>query len=148
MANVVKHFTGKGRLVTAVQYWLTCSNMTTVHISGPIFLTLLNYHPSTSYLEDAGVPEDKAPYATLGVGATMVTMAIVTIPLMDRIGRRVLHLGGLLGMVLFGVALTVLQVVSTKENDETVAILGCHSVLVVRTQFLCHTNYRTAEPRK
>ena len=82
-----------------------------------------------SYLEDAGVPADKAPYATLGIGATMVTMAIVTIPLMDRLGRRALHLGGLLGMVFFGVALTVLQVVSNGRNEETVAILGCDSVL-------------------
>ena len=41
-----------------------------------------------------------------------------------------LHLGGLLGMVVFGVALTVLQVVSTQENEDTVAILGWNSVLL------------------
>ena len=88
------------------------------------------FYYSTSYLEDAGVPEDKAPYATLGIGATMVIMAVVTIPLMDRLGRRALHLGGLLGMVLFGLALTVLQVVSTPDNEDTVAILGCNSSLL------------------
>ena len=32
----------------------------------------------------------------------MVTMAVVTIPLMDRLGRRTLHLAGLAGMLFFG----------------------------------------------
>ena len=45
---------------------------------------------------------NQAPYATLGVGAIMVTMAVVTIPLMDRLGRRTLHLAGLVGMLFFG----------------------------------------------
>ena len=35
--------------------------------------------------------------ATIGVGAIMVTMTLVTIPLMDRMGRRTLHLIGLAG---------------------------------------------------
>merc|ERR1712079_37134 len=40
-------------------------------------------------------------------GAIMVTMALVTIPLMDRLGRRTLHLAGLAGMLFFGILLTV-----------------------------------------
>ena len=34
----------------------------------------------------------QAQYATIGVGAIMVIMTLVTIPLMDRAGRRTLHL--------------------------------------------------------
>ena len=41
--------------------------------------------------QSAGISADKSQYATVGVGAIMVTMTIVTIPLMDRLGRRTLH---------------------------------------------------------
>jgi hypothetical protein len=43
---------------------------------------LVNCAPD--YLISAGVSEEDAPYATLGIGGVMVLMAIVTIPLMDR----------------------------------------------------------------
>ena len=59
---------------------------------------ILNY--STEFFIKSGVAESDAPYATLGVGAIMVVMTIVTIPLMDRLGRRPLHLTGLAGMLL------------------------------------------------
>ena len=37
----------------------------------------------------------------------MVGMTLVTIPLMDRAGRRTLHLSGLAGMFLFSIVFTV-----------------------------------------
>ena len=42
-------------------------------------------------IQGAGISSDNAQYATLGVGAIMVTMSIVTIPFMDKLGRRTLH---------------------------------------------------------
>ena len=50
------------------------------------------FYYSTSFFASAGIQESKAQYATLGVGAIMVGMTLVTIPLMDRAGRRTLHL--------------------------------------------------------
>lgn len=38
--------------------------------------------------------EEQAKYATIGVGAVMVIMTLVSIPLMDKAGRRTLHLYG------------------------------------------------------
>ncbi len=68
------------------------------------------FYYSKGYLMSAGLSDKRAGYATLGVGATMVAMALVSIPLVDKLGRRTLHLGGLVGMVVFGSVLTILQV--------------------------------------
>lgn len=53
------------------------------------------------------ISESLATYATIGVGAIMVLITIVSIPLMDRVGRRTLHLYGLAGMFLAGIFLTI-----------------------------------------
>ena len=45
--------------------------------------------------------------ATIGVGCIMVFMTIITIPLMDRIGRRTLHLIGLGGIILCSIMITI-----------------------------------------
>lgn len=37
----------------------------------------------------------------------MVSMTLVTIPLMDRLGRRTLHMVGLGGMFLFSILITL-----------------------------------------
>jgi len=50
------------------------------------------FYYSTSFFESAGIQKSNAQYATIGVGAIMVGMTVVTIPLMDRAGRRTLHL--------------------------------------------------------
>ncbi|KAB7497116.1 Glucose transporter type 1 [Armadillidium nasatum] len=62
---------------------------------------------STQLFIDTGIPEDLSRYATLGVGAVMVAMTLVSIPLMDRKGRRSLHLGGLGGMFIFSIFITI-----------------------------------------
>ena len=53
----------------------------------------------------------------------MVTMTFVTIPLMDRLGRRTLHLGGLAGIVLFCVLITVAQNLDPASNDGVAVFL-------------------------
>ncbi|CAL4185244.1 unnamed protein product, partial [Meganyctiphanes norvegica] len=62
---------------------------------------------STSLFTDAGLEEWKAKYATMGVGAMMVIMTLASIPLMDRAGRRTLHLYGLGGMFVFSIFITI-----------------------------------------
>lgn len=62
---------------------------------------------STDIFLSAEVPENYAVYATLGVGATMVITTLISIPMMDRLGRRTLHLYGLAGMFLASIFLTI-----------------------------------------
>lgn len=44
---------------------------------------------------------------TIGIGVIMVAMTLLTMPLMDRMGRRTLHLYGLGGMFIFSVFITI-----------------------------------------
>ncbi|KAK7443983.1 hypothetical protein BaRGS_00040431, partial [Batillaria attramentaria] len=65
------------------------------------------FYYSASLFKGAGLDPTAATYATSGVGGVMVVMTLVTIPLMDRAGRRTLHLIGLGGMCVFSVLITV-----------------------------------------
>ncbi|KAK3577353.1 hypothetical protein CHS0354_008451 [Potamilus streckersoni] len=65
------------------------------------------FYYSFNLFKSAGMEESVAAHATSGVGGTMVLMTLVTIPLMDRVGRRTLHLLGLGGMFLFSVLITI-----------------------------------------
>ena len=47
------------------------------------------------FFKSAGIEEAQAKYANLGVGAIMVFMTFVTIPLIDRLGRRILQITSL-----------------------------------------------------
>ena len=48
-----------------------------------------------------------APYATIGVGLILVLITLLSGSLMDRAGRRTLHLLGLFGTWLCSVLLTI-----------------------------------------
>ncbi|KAF0296742.1 Glucose transporter type 1 [Amphibalanus amphitrite] len=56
---------------------------------------------------DAHLSEESAGYATMGVGVVMVLMTGVSILLIEREGRRTLHLWGLGGMFFFSVFITI-----------------------------------------
>ena len=62
---------------------------------------------STSIFEGAGLSSDNANYATIGTAGVNVAMTFVSVILMDRAGRRTLHLSGLSGMFLSAGVLTV-----------------------------------------
>ncbi|XP_033763948.1 solute carrier family 2, facilitated glucose transporter member 1-like [Pecten maximus] len=62
---------------------------------------------STLIFESAGLSESNAQYATLGTGAVNVLMTFVSANIMDKVGRRTLHLIGLGGMLVFSVILSV-----------------------------------------
>ena len=55
------------------------------------------FYYAVTFFKSTGIEEEQAKKANLGVGAIMVTMTFVTIPLMDKLGRRVLQLTSLLG---------------------------------------------------
>ncbi|CAL1538109.1 unnamed protein product [Lymnaea stagnalis] len=65
------------------------------------------FYYSASLFKEAGLDVSTATHATSGVGAVMVVMTFITIPLMDRAGRRTLHLIGLAGMCFFSILITV-----------------------------------------
>jgi len=65
------------------------------------------FYYAVNFFESAGIETSQAKYANLGVGAIMVAMTLVTVPLMDRLGRRILHLTGLAGMALMAVLIVV-----------------------------------------
>ena len=47
----------------------------------------------------------------------MVTMTFITIPLMDRLGRRILHLVGLAGIIACSIAITVALTLQSSDKD-------------------------------
>ncbi|XP_037037563.1 glucose transporter type 1 isoform X6 [Bradysia coprophila] len=65
------------------------------------------FYYSTSLFTSAGLTEESAKFATIGIGAIMVLMTLASIPLMDRTGRRTLHLYGLGGMFIFSIFITI-----------------------------------------
>lgn len=65
------------------------------------------FYYSTNLFITTGLSETSAKYATIGIGLVMVVMTLISIPLMDRSGRRTLHLYGLGGMFIFSIFITI-----------------------------------------
>ena len=78
-----------------------------LHLSQQMSGMVAIFYYSTSFFEDAGISKENSQYATIGVGAILVTMTLITIPLMDRLGRRTLHLTGLGGIVICSIMITI-----------------------------------------
>merc|ERR1719322_1193356 len=80
-----------------------------MHLSQQFSGMVAIFYYAVTFFESAGISVENAKYANLGVGAIMVSMTLVTIPLMDRLGRRVLHLVGLVGMCLMAILIVIAQ---------------------------------------
>ncbi|KAL4216553.1 Solute carrier 2 [Mactra antiquata] len=65
------------------------------------------FYYSLNLFTYAGIEKSTAAHAVSGVGGTMILMTVVTIPLMDKLGRRTLHLIGLAGMFIFSIMITL-----------------------------------------
>ena len=76
------------------------------NIESPVFWFQIFYY-SVDLFQNIGLSEDDAKYANLGVGGIMVVMTLVSVPLMDRAGRKTLHLLGLSGMCVISVFFTI-----------------------------------------
>ncbi|XP_026759579.2 glucose transporter type 1-like [Galleria mellonella] len=74
---------------------------------------------SVTIFQSAGLEESVARLASIGVGSVLFVMALVSIPLMDRLGRRTLQLVGLGGMTVFSVLMTI--AFFTYENNTTMS---------------------------
>ena len=73
------------------------------------------FYYSTNLFITTGLSETSAKYATIGIGIVMVLMTLVSIPLMDRSGRRTLHLYGLGGMFIFSIFITISFLVKVRR---------------------------------
>jgi MFS family permease len=94
------------------------------HFSG---INALNYY-STVIFQAAGFTKISAEYANLGLGAVYIIAAVISIYLMDRRGRRFLHLVGLGGMLVTSVILVISLVVHAPGQ-------ALHIVSLVTTLF-------------
>ncbi len=71
------------------------------------------FYYSAQILKKSGLG-DSSVYATPFIGLIMVLMTLVSIPLMEKSGRRFLHLLGLGGMFFFSILMTIAFVVQPK----------------------------------
>lgn len=62
---------------------------------------------STGIFQNAGLEKEAAVYATLGMGTINVLMTIVSMVLVEKAGRKTLHLVGLGGMMVITLLLTI-----------------------------------------
>ncbi|XP_055373535.1 glucose transporter type 1 isoform X4 [Condylostylus longicornis] len=85
------------------------------------------FYYSTSLFISSGLAEDSAKFCSIGIGAIMVVMTLVSIPLMDRTGRRTLHLYGLGGMFIFSIFITISFLI--KEMIDWMSYLSVISTL-------------------
>ena len=72
------------------------------------------FYYSTDILRDSGISSPE--YATPFVGLVLVLTTIVSIPLMEFMGRRFLHLLGLSGMFVFSILMTIATVLKEDNN--------------------------------
>ncbi|XP_015377009.1 PREDICTED: glucose transporter type 1-like [Diuraphis noxia] len=75
------------------------------------------FYYSTSLFITAGLAENVAKFVTIGIGVIMVNMTLVTMPLMDKTGRRTLHLYGLGGMFIFSIFITISLLITVSTAD-------------------------------
>jgi MFS family permease len=81
------------------------------------------FYYSTLLFISSGLTEESAKFATIGIGAIMVGMTLVSIPLMDRTGRRTLHLYGLGGMFIFSIFITISFLIKVCNVAHTLHVL-------------------------
>jgi uncharacterized membrane protein YdcZ (DUF606 family) len=74
-----------------------------------LFLLLLFFNFHNNFL--ASFSKTASEYANLGLGAVKVVITITSVFLMDRLGRRLLHLIGLGGMCICSVILVISLVI-------------------------------------
>ncbi|KAM6155197.1 solute carrier family 2, facilitated glucose transporter member 11 [Rhynchocyon petersi] len=65
------------------------------------------YAYASSVFREAGVPEEKVQYATIGTGSCELFTAVVSCIVIERVGRRVLLMGGYFLMACWGSIFTV-----------------------------------------
>ena len=72
---------------------------------------------STNFFEMAGIDSESCQFATIGVGGIIFVMTLVTVPLMDKLGRRTLFLVGSIGQIICHIVLTVALVLHNRQME-------------------------------
>lgn len=88
---------------------------------------------STTIFESAKLSHAVAQYATIGIGVINVIMTIISLVLVEKAGRKTLHLTGLSGMAVITVLLTICLVF--KDSAPWVAYLCITSVVIFVVMF-------------
>jgi sugar porter (SP) family MFS transporter len=95
--------------------------------------TIIYYAPTT--LTNAGFGSSAAIYANLIIGVLNVVATIVAVRLVDRLGRKPLLYGGLIGMTLsltvLGVSSAVLATPKSSSDPEAIITLLCLAGFIV-----------------
>lgn len=74
------------------------------------------FYYSASIFMNAGLSQTGAQFATIAVGVIMVVVTLISVPLMDRVGRRNLMLWGLGGMIGNSVAFTIFLLLMVRDE--------------------------------
>ena len=94
--------------------------------------TIIYYAPTT--LTNVGYGNEAAIYANLVIGVVNVAMTVVAIRLIDRVGRKPLLLGGLVGMVgslvVLGLSTLLLAEPSSPTDPVAIITLVCLGVFI------------------
>jgi SP family sugar:H+ symporter-like MFS transporter len=89
--------------------------------------TIIYYAPTT--LTNVGYGDEAAIYANLVIGVVNVVMTIIAIRIVDRVGRKPMLLGGLVGMVaslaILGVSLLLLAEPKSPGDPAAIITLLC-----------------------
>lgn len=85
------------------------------------------FYYSTGLFIDAGIPEEYTGLTTVGMGVVNVIMTLVSLSLIERAGRRMLHLVGLGGMCVCAIFLVV---VLNLEQTTVTSYLSIAPVLI------------------
>ncbi len=73
------------------------------------------FYYSTVILQAAGFDQETAEYANLSLGGTVILITIISIFLIDRLGRRPLHLIGLGGMFVTSLLLVISLLIQSSD---------------------------------
>lgn len=78
---------------------------------------------STIIFQAAGFNQQVAEYGNLGFGVALILITIISIFLMDRVGRRPLHLLGLGGMFITSLILVISLIVPSNDAWNKISLI-------------------------
>jgi len=85
---------------------------------------------SSKMFAKAGIPNEYIPYANIGTGVINVAATIVSLFLIEKLGRRILIIYPMAAMVAVFAGLTALVEINEKQNNPTLGILTVILILV------------------
>jgi SP family facilitated glucose transporter-like MFS transporter 1 len=78
---------------------------------------------STIILQTAGYDKQTSEYINLGVGGALLVVTIISVFLMDYVGRRILHLVGLGGMFVMSLLLVISLIVESTDAWTNISLV-------------------------